>query len=741
MANGIWEPIRKPIKKQIEKRQSLMLQNSDYSQRVTYLNKRCDIRVTPLSYDITNPENYPSFVFNNDYMEGIIGNTYKNQKERPFIENFELENKTGGDDKVGVLRKGRISLKIFTKEQFNQIEKYFRIGSAILIEWGWSKYVLSSGNSGYFKSHLYSKFTDKILEESDILNHISTQTLESEGNYDAAVMFINNFSINFENSTNDYFYTLNIDFVGKSLLLNEIVTTNQEGDGSIERKLTNSQDQVFSNPLINYLRFLEQLKSLNDFPQTEEIYITSEGEDAQRIQISIIDLLLKSNTTPGELFNLGDIYSKEASNILFQSQIETDTKPTTVKSTSIPDSAFTNPYGTIVPYTNSTNIYSYNYIRLEYFLRLLEPIVKNKYNSLEQEYIIPEFPSLKNIHNELDYQNSARTDRARVKNELGEDRTEDQYIYNQLNTFGSFDPRICFLPYQITSKLLNIRKIKDIYLRITYLKNILIDFYKSENSNFNNILTTIINDINKATADELKLEYSSTENDKEYTIVSGISNIIPTLDYLAMKAYNVGSIMEEVTIDTSIDSKIASTVAIGSLGQKLNEIQTEAVGLLKFNKNIESRLKINNLPEINSLDERNKLYTRLAQNIFKITDLTGELTKFTTGTRGIIFNNDSTFIDLINTFKKLRTDATQKTLLKNSNNPPFSRNTPLIPIKYNFSIPGLSGLYITNVFRIEDERLPDIYKTSQSYFIITGVKHTINNRDWKTSISTNFQLS
>jgi hypothetical protein len=56
-------------------------------------------------------------------------------------------------------------------------------------------------------------------------------------------------------------------------------------------------------------------------------------------------------------------------------------------------------------------------------------------------------------------------------------------------------------------------------------------------------------------------------------------------------------------------------------------------------------------------------------------------------------------------------------------------------------MPGISGLYSTNLLKIDDQRLPDIYQTSNSYYIITGITHTINNREWKTSVKTNFQLS
>ena len=66
MADKIWATIEEPIRRQIEKRQRLMLQNSNYKERVTYLNKKCDIRVTPLSYDTR--ESYENELWRMDWL-------------------------------------------------------------------------------------------------------------------------------------------------------------------------------------------------------------------------------------------------------------------------------------------------------------------------------------------------------------------------------------------------------------------------------------------------------------------------------------------------------------------------------------------------------------------------------------------------------------------------------------------------------------------------------------------------
>ena len=714
MANA-WTTIDENIRKQIEKRQNLMLPNSNYKERVTYLNKKCDIRVTPLSFDITSPDDYVYFFFNNDYIENIFaGTSYKNQKERPFIENFEIINRTGGNDRTGVLRTGKMSIKIFTKDQFNKIEKYFRIGSALLIEWGWSNYVLNNtdneiGNIGYFKDSLYKDFKNRSLNEVDILDHIKKQTLDSNGNYDGAIMFINNFSVNFENGVNDFYYTLNIDFIGKSLLMNELIVNKVENNS----QTTDDTNKIFSIPLINLLRFIETIENKDKINNiVNRIDIDSDRTDRSESQKLILEDILSVNKT-----NLSQLTSSLFIPEKNKSQIE--------KSSNYTKSGREKQ-------TFQTAIYSYNFIKLKYFLELINNNFEGDlvYNSLDYEYKLPQynFPIIR-------------------EGELSNLFPNLGTIFNQgkpINTddlFKSFDTRVCILPHQIQQFSvvpLTLTKIGDILLRVTYLKDLLINLIKSkEKITHNDVVSSILSDINRITANEIKLEYSPI--DEEYTIISNSSFEIKPDEknnLLSLKIYDgsaVGSIAEEVNIDTTIDSKVASTVAIASQGRPLNDLSNESFGLLQFNKNIRSRFNyISTEIEIT----KNNLKNKLKKNVIYLSENSKDLLNFSDSS--IDFDKNDIFLELINTYKQIRTD-----IINLSNvDPDFdtSRNTPLMPVLYSFSIPGISGLSIRNTLRIIDQRLPDIYQTPNSYYIITGVTHTINNREWKTSIKTNFHL-
>jgi hypothetical protein len=744
MANEIWGPIKTPIKNQIELRQKLMSQNSNYKQRMTYLNKKCDIRVTPLSYDLTSENTYSNFIFNNDYIEGIegtgrIGNSYKSKIEKPFVENFELENRTGANDKVGVIRTGKMSIKIFTREQFNLIEKYFRIGSAILIEWGWGSYVLSGGSIEYFKTNLYNENAIKntrILNENDILSHIETKTLESEGNYDAAIMFITNFNVSFENGVNDFYYTLNVDFVGKSLLLNELVLNKAENEDTInsERSQTNDDKRIFTNKLVNLLRFIETISNKDNIPENIIRSTQDTNTDSQTLSISLLE---ENQTTKDELIRNLFVPEQESIKEIINNVVATSDNNINLgtslrigQSGVIPSN---NPLTGIITIEESTNMYSYNFITLEYFLNLLKTYFSSfSYDPKDQTYSSPTLASkvVNPINSEINTGDSE-------VNFINEDESDSlNFLYDSL----SLDTRICILPSQIGS-LSRSSEIKKIHLRVTYLLDTLIKLIKSNNFTFNDIIAIIIDDINRATADEIKLEYYPIDEEGKYTIISNTSfKIDPETrnNLLSLKIYErsaVGSIVEEVNIDTTIDSKVSNTVAIASLGQPLNEISNESFGLLKFNKNIKSRLKLTEFDKEQT--PINEIYTRIKKNNEFFYSKVPFLTQFKNN-KEINFDTDDIFVELIQTWKQIRTDLINLSLF---NSGTISRSTPLIPVLYNFSMPGISGLYNTSVLKIVDERLPDIYKTTNSYFIITGIKHTINNREWKTSVKTNFQLS
>jgi hypothetical protein len=68
-----------------------------------------------------------------------------------------------------------------------------------------------------------------------------------------------------------------------------------------------------------------------------------------------------------------------------------------------------------------------------------------------------------------------------------------------------------------------------------------------------------------------------------------------------------------------------------------------------------------------------------------------------------------------------------------------NKNRGIIPTKLSLTIDGIGGMIIGNMFRIPDRLLPKGYKGegktgAKIGFLVTGLKHSIQNNDWTTTI-------
>ena len=60
----------------------------------------------------------------------------------------------------------------------------------------------------------------------------------------------------------------------------------------------------------------------------------------------------------------------------------------------------------------------------------------------------------------------------------------------------------------------------------------------------------------------------------------------------------------------------------------------------------------------------------------------------------------------------------------------------IIPLKFNATLDGISGIVIGNLFQIEKEYLPKSYQSDNIAFIVTKEKQKVSNgQDWTTTIS------
>lgn len=65
-------------------------------------------------------------------------------------------------------------------------------------------------------------------------------------------------------------------------------------------------------------------------------------------------------------------------------------------------------------------------------------------------------------------------------------------------------------------------------------------------------------------------------------------------------------------------------------------------------------------------------------------------------------------------------------------NPDFSS---IIPLKFNAQLDGIGGIVIGNVFKIDQSRLPALYKDNKVVFVVLGEQQNITGQDWTTTIT------
>ena len=151
-------------------------------------------------------------------------------KPMPGITNVKIE--TQG--KLGSLRAATINFKVWDKMQLDIIEVlYFKLGYSMFLEWGNTFYYKSYdgvGSNAYDLNKLYSSEDNiidpfnKSLDKDEIRYQISKSTRASEGNYDAMLGIVTNFTFSFT-ADGGYDCTLNLQslgILGDSIRINSV---------------------------------------------------------------------------------------------------------------------------------------------------------------------------------------------------------------------------------------------------------------------------------------------------------------------------------------------------------------------------------------------------------------------------------------------------------------------------------------------------------------------------------------
>jgi hypothetical protein len=199
-----------------------------------------------------------------------------------------------------------------------------------------------------------------------------------------------------------------------------------------------------------------------------------------------------------------------------------------------------------------------------------------------------------------------------------------------------------------------------------------------------------------------------------------------------------GSIVRNYGFESQIFPEQSTIVAIGAQ-VKAGSLGVDSGTLIDFNQNLTDRIMPRkDVPGVdtgNSAEKLKKAAETFKGNLATLLSFIKSPTstsadKSTEGADNSMAVNESSkysnaLKDMINFFKNNFADN--------------NKNRGIIPTKLSLTIDGIGGMIIGNMFRIPNRLLPKGYKGEDKTgakigFLVTGLKHSIQNNDWNTTI-------
>lgn len=684
----------------------------------------------------------------------------------------------------GSLRRAEVSIKAFNRAQFELIDAlYLRLGYSVLLEWGHSMIINSSGQidtdikSGY---SLSSDFLSGKFTYDEFLQKIYDQRLASAGNYDAMLAKVANFSW----------------------------TYNKDGSYDIRVKLSSIGD-VIESLKVNILT--DSTGTNNTLENSDRKIVTDKNSIADVFETDI----------SGDIIDTFS-YSCDIANFLYRCKIISDgwfyhKNPNSDVNTAIKSAALnsTTDYDTDSSiYTKVTTGFNYKifeanqddllrvrfddlggnwgvvdnddtryYIRLGAFLRYLEhyiiPTVYNKSNSSNKILKI-DTDTNTNLMNVHPLQVSLDPRICYVSKQI-----DQVYIDEKKKTydlyFGLYNTNNPFINSTVTNAIKGAKNvdvyygnIMNIYLESTFiLKKIfelkddkgnlaLIDFLKALMSGINEGLGGI-NDFDVfidetcntiRIIDKNPLKYVSevikTLNSNYSTNIkkwNNNQNINPAENsaILLLNGYarSEAGFISDFSLTTEITPEFATMITAGAAarGTVVGENNT---ALSKLNKGFSDRYKIaisnttssnsNTIAEwVTAKTELDKMTSDYYSYLILLAS--GDVNKgwdkvFVESTD--IDSNKNNLASIIQ--KAIQVDNLDEQW-NGASAPDEYQGTGFIPFNLSLTMNGLSGMKINQQFLMDTDFLPTNYPTTLK-FLIKNLSHEISNNKWVTKIET-----
>jgi hypothetical protein len=665
-----------------------------------------------------------------------LGNSLSDELTKDGLSDFGLRPMAGIENltintrgRWGSLREANITIRAFNRAQYSIIEMlYLRPGYTILLEWGHVPYCVSDA-SGKLE---VTNFVDTInlfkpgITRQDIYKEILQKQIKSEGNYDAFIGPV----VNFTTTTNpDGSYTFNVKAISwgaviESLRINasgvaprslQIVTnniqpTNEDSINSVEKRPNGVQNSSSKLSTI----FNEFLKFKSLAPATGSSQFIS--------------------------FDIGGKYGSVLSSY--------DQEPSSysINNPPIPNPLDNYNYLEIINFNTQEPMIGLSgahvYIPLGGLLSLIS---KNVIINDEKENIVNiNFNKEENLCFSPEYHLSVNPEICLIKYEENDFALYNQGMDENIEILGSFNKELPpFKNKQIKNTGYTMNIMVNLEEALRTLQN-----QEKEDVYLHSFLTSLMNKISYALGGVNDFNVGVDEITNTVTIrdnqllTEKKPQSISIINTMGLK-----SSVRDINITTQLSNKLSSMIAIGAQATGVS-IGVDASALSEYNKGLTDRIfsrkkekqedTNNDNSLIEALDNSEVQREQLAKQVWA--NLESKINSnplYSDLHRAIfeIYNNttisEGAIANALNIYKDI--------LLYNKAMNPITRGLSTIPFTFNIKMDGLSGIKFGQVFSIEPERLPKHWinpKTNlpELAFLVNKIDHEINNNTWLTTI-------
>jgi len=298
---------------------------------------------------------------------------------------------------------------------------------------------------------------------------------------------------------------------------------------------------------------------------------------------------------------------------------------------------------------------------------------------------------------------------------------------------------------EVPQKIVSVGEIGNIYISIGKIIQTYRDLSGSNGVNITDLLTSLLESISFSLGGINDFKLYTDKNiiqiiDAKYLEVGESANNKFKMDVIGLK-----SVCRAVTINSKIFPEQASMIAIGAAASgdassNLGDIYASTQAL--FNKGLKDRV-IRDL----TFSEGNKNSSPLisGENLFyfqiyeNVRALTAYVKRKVLGIQEPVNTKQYNYISTPKEEEISNASNLLKTLLYQLNGKDIDFKA-LIPFELEITLDGLSGFVVGQIFTIDQSILPRDYYNKNLGFVITGISHMLQNNDWTTTLKTQICL-